>query len=1137
MKQFILFLILLNFLLICNAGNSPYPIIFVHGLTGDDTSFKDTMFKLNSKFDIDEDDINVLDICLNKDNNNATADMNNDIEYDNFQYITLLHNYDVVLGRRNYSENYLECTHAWAANRSVYAINFNENRFEGASWDLITQFDGSNQSAIMKQGKALGHMINEVLEYTGAEKVILVGHSMGGLAIREYLQRTEIVDGVTKNKWWVDKNDSLNGHKVARVVTIGTPHLGSNFLGVFSKDETPNVWSEGSRDMRYDYDGIGSVAPSESSNNGVYLFGGDETTPALMINNFCNDDIDCNGSINEGIIGLNDPLTFSFNNNMALPSNLEYTWIVSKVEGLLDLLADSDGIVRADRQMLYNFGDTLMTHVAHTSEGKNYQSIFRGLDEPDNLQFSYLVESSKWYSGFITYQPNMGIEDKDCYFLRTNGDCQIDLQFYTNNTGVNQLEVLKKNSANNYDTLHTYNLLEGVNNYTFASNGNSEVYFRITGNASNTSTDHTYDFYFTTTDVQLEADFQCNLTYGTISTMFSFQDLSQVQGTSITSYQWDFNNDGIVDSYVANPTWQYPNYGIYSVRLTISDGIHLDYIVKTNCIVVRPQSSDTQYNISSLEYFFDIDPGIGNGNPIYCSQDYEVTTEVSIPTTGLFEGLHRLYVRAKDENNQWGVPQCKPIIIQNTSTSEPLHQITQMEYYFDNAVAPGSGTSISVSAGEDILKSISVPTGSLTEGLHRLYVRAKDENNQWGVPQVKPIIIQNTSTSEPAHQITQMEFYFDDGVVPGNGTSINVSAGEDILKSISVPTGNLTEGLHRLYVRARDENNQWGVPQVKPIIIQNTSATEPLATLSGIEYFFDTDPGVGNATYYALPDTSSEATVSLSIPVDELSLGEHVFYLRAKDSLNRWGIPQAIIITLALMPNIVVSENNYDIVSTPGEPVQKTLTISNTGEADLSWSINFNSSNPSLAIRVRDSRKIKLPEVSLARSNKSKRLTERENQPEWLAMSEITGVLTPNQTEDVVLTFDSSIVGDFTTLMQISSNDMNHSVISLPLQYQVITGLESPTGVQISFVGNSLNLQWNSVAVAQSYKVFASDSPNGVFTDITDMGNLELSEPIIWTVPLTATLPKFFYVKASTDAVISVSKSRRMSANQSREGN
>src|SRR4030095_15594618 len=117
-------------------------------------------------------------------------------------------------------------------------------------------------------------------------KVILLGHSMGGLAIREYLQRIE--NGV--HKWWVDPNDSIAGHKVARVVTTGTPHLGTNVMSnaFFTIDNN----SEAMRDLKFSY---------SSGVNAAYLFGNLES---IVPSTYYNKDINCNGIITDTIDGL-----------------------------------------------------------------------------------------------------------------------------------------------------------------------------------------------------------------------------------------------------------------------------------------------------------------------------------------------------------------------------------------------------------------------------------------------------------------------------------------------------------------------------------------------------------------------------------------------------------------------------------------------------------------------------------------------------------------------------------------------------------------------------------------------------------------------------------------------------------------
>ena len=53
-----------------------------------------------------------------------------------------------------------------------------------------------------------------------------------------------------------------------------------------------------------------------------------------------------------------------------------------------------------------------------------------------------------------------------------------------------------------------------------------------------------------------------------------------------TSWQWDFQNDGIYDSIEQNPTFIYDHPGIFSVKLKINDFTSADSLVKFNYITV-----------------------------------------------------------------------------------------------------------------------------------------------------------------------------------------------------------------------------------------------------------------------------------------------------------------------------------------------------------------------------------------------------------------------------------------------------------------------------------------------------------------------------------------------------------------------
>ena len=65
-------------------------------------------------------------------------------------------------------------------------------------------------------------------------------------------------------------------------------------------------------------------------------------------------------------------------------------------------------------------------------------------------------------------------------------------------------------------------------------------------------------------------------------------------GNPIT-WEWDFENDGIFDSFIQHPTHIYEAEGIYNVKLKISNGTFVDSLIKENLIDVTycPPASPT----------------------------------------------------------------------------------------------------------------------------------------------------------------------------------------------------------------------------------------------------------------------------------------------------------------------------------------------------------------------------------------------------------------------------------------------------------------------------------------------------------------------------------------------------------------
>ncbi|MCK4654798.1 MAG: PKD domain-containing protein [Candidatus Cloacimonetes bacterium] len=98
----------------------------------------------------------------------------------------------------------------------------------------------------------------------------------------------------------------------------------------------------------------------------------------------------------------------------------------------------------------------------------------------------------------------------------------------------------------------------------------------------------------------LIAEFEADSTFGYAPLEVQYNDLSTQSQNPIITWEWDFNYDGVIDSYLQNPIYTYSEAGVYTVSLTVSDGIDEDTETKENYIIVlEPLDADFEANITS----------------------------------------------------------------------------------------------------------------------------------------------------------------------------------------------------------------------------------------------------------------------------------------------------------------------------------------------------------------------------------------------------------------------------------------------------------------------------------------------------------------------------------------------------------
>jgi pimeloyl-ACP methyl ester carboxylesterase len=225
------------------------PVIFIHGLGGNNETWSYIREKLQNTLGLNYG--GEFRYCLNFDQDMKSSVMSEDVRF-------LTDEPDISEG-------------------DFYSINFDVDP-NGKTKNEAGYFDTkSNKEAVYKQGLALNDMIDKVLAKSLADKVILVAHSMGGLAPRHVIQN---IEGNSRNS------------KIAKFVTFGTPHSGSALA---------------------DFEGSNAGRDLDSDLTNVFLWGGYEKPDGSFFS--ASSDVNSNGIIGDSIKGLASSYTLSFSNN------------------------------------------------------------------------------------------------------------------------------------------------------------------------------------------------------------------------------------------------------------------------------------------------------------------------------------------------------------------------------------------------------------------------------------------------------------------------------------------------------------------------------------------------------------------------------------------------------------------------------------------------------------------------------------------------------------------------------------------------------------------------------------------------------------------------------------------------------
>ncbi|SDI08411.1 T9SS type A sorting domain-containing protein [Winogradskyella thalassocola] len=260
-------------------------------------------------------------------------------------------------------------------------------------------------------------------------------------------------------------------------------------------------------------------------------------------------------------------------------------------------------------------------------------------------------------------------------------------------------------------------------------------------------------------------------------------------------------------------------------------------------------------------------------------------------------------------------------------------QITEAEYFIDTDPGISNATNLTITSGNTINSSFSIPTLGLSNGLHVLHIRVKGTNDVWSLYYRDYFYIHTIEIPSAGSNLSTAEYFIDTDPGVGNGTTLSIASGQMLTDTFSISTAGLDNGLHVLHIRVKDLDDTWSL-FYRDYFYIHTIDNVVSTPITAAEYFFDTDPGVGNG--FSIPITEGftvDETLAIPVPMD-MTDGNHYLYLRVKNMDDIWST--YIFALFNVDSSLSVEEIDYNFFKVFPNPTNTLLNIQTYTDLDYS---------------------------------------------------------------------------------------------------------------------------------------------------------------------------------------------------------
>ncbi len=166
--------------------------------------------------------------------------------------------------------------------------------------------------------------------------------------------------------------------------------------------------------------------------------------------------------------------------------------------------------------------------------------------------------------------------------------------------------------------------------------------------------------------------------------------------------------------------------------------------------------------------------------------------------------------------------------------------------------------------------------------------------------------------------LTQLEYFINTDPGVGNGKPVTIPAGTDInALSFQADLTGLPSGFHRIFLRSRNADGSWSLCanlQFTNVAVPAYPTASTVSNMGEVEYFIDSDPGLGNGQKITLPASPNVSGQNIAINISGLAIGVHRLFIRSRGLDGKWSLTN-----FSLFDNL--AQPPYPSAPAPAAPV------------------------------------------------------------------------------------------------------------------------------------------------------------------------------------------------------------------------